>query len=213
MNLETTLERTELHGFASLSDEELLALVLAGDPGDARGLLARSGGLRSLARWSPAEMAAVAGVGPTRGAALAAAIELGKRTAHERAAKGRLMTSSRAVWKHFLPIMRDERREVFLAALVDVKMRLIRDVCVSEGSLSWSNVHPREAFAAAVREPAHGVIFVHNHPSGDPQPSEDDVALTKRLSAAGDVLSIRVLDHVIVCADDYYSFADDGRLR
>ncbi len=212
MDLQDALERTELHGFASLSDEELLAIVLAGDLGDARGLLARSGGLRPLARWSAAEIAAV-GVGAKRGTALAAAIELGRRTAHERTPKGKLLTSSTAVFKHFRAAVRDERREVFLAILLDVKLKVLRDVRISEGSLAMTLVHPREAFAPAVRESAHAVIFAHNHPSGDPAPSDDDVSLTRRLVAAGDVLGIKVHDHVICGADALYSFADEGRLR
>lgn len=212
MDLEASVERAELLGFASLTDEELLALVLAGDLGDARGLLARSGGLRSLARWSAAEIASM-GVGSKRGTALAAAIELGRRTAHARAPRGKLMTSSAEVWKHFRPLLRDERREIFIAALLDTKLRFLRDVRISEGSLSQTQVHPREAFAPAVRESAHAIVFAHNHPSGDPAPSEDDVALTRRLVAAGDVLGIRVVDHVICGSDDFYSFADDGRLR
>jgi DNA repair protein RadC len=101
---------------------------------------------------------------------------------------------------------------VFKIVLLDAKHVIIRDATVSEGSLTVSIVHPREAFNLAIRESAAAVVFVHNHPSGDPTPSEEDRALTARLVAAGDLLGIRVLDHLIVGDGRYMSFADRGWL-
>jgi len=145
--------------------------------------------------------------------ALAAAFELGRRANGARLPRGAALVSSLDVYRQFRPLMRDARHEYFLSALLDVKNRLIREVRISEGSLSASLVHPREAFAPAVREPAHAVVFAHNHPSGDPSPSDEDAILTRRLTQAGEVLGIKVLDHVIVGDDDYFSFADAGRMK
>src|SRR5438876_4940375 len=100
----------------------------------------------------------------------------------------------------------------FKAVLLDGKNAIIRDVTVSEGSLTLSIVHPREAFVPAVRESAAAVIFVHNHPSGDPEASPEDRALTHRLVSAGEIIGIRVLDHVIIGDHEYISFADQGWL-
>ena len=226
------LERTALTGAAALTDDELLTLVMAGPPRrprrrsghgstervidrsrPARRLLRAAGTLRNLAAWSLPEIAAVAGIGERRAVPLFAAIELGRRTALERKPRGDTLSGSGEVYRHYRTVLRDERREVFLAALLDVKNRLLRDVRISEGSLAASLVHPREAFGAAVREPAHAVIFVHNHPSGDPTPSDEDFALTRRLVAAGEVLGIRVLDHVVMGEGEWFSFADAGKLR
>jgi DNA repair protein RadC len=197
-------------GCAGLSDRELLGLVQGG-PRLGRRLLDRAGSLRGLASWSVAELETVAG--PRAARRLAAAMEIGRRAGAERLPRGAELCGSAAVYRHFRGLLRDERREVFLAVLVDVKMRVLREVRISEGSLSASLVHPREAFAAAVREPAFGVVFVHNHPSGDPAPSEEDAALTRRLVAAGDLLGIKVYDHVVCGEESWYSFADSGRLR
>lgn len=214
-------ERYDPGGLAStttLSDEEVLTALLSARGGRngveaARRLLHAAGGLRRLATWTTPEIGAVRGIGLQKAMGVAAAIELGRRTAHARQARGNPLCASADVFRHFRGALRDERREVFLVALLDVKNRLLRDVRISEGSLAASLVHPREAFAPAVREPAHAVVFVHNHPSGDPTPSDEDAALTRRLVAAGDVLGIRVLDHVVVGDAEWYSFADAGRMR
>ena len=129
------------------------------------------------------------------------------------ATEGPQATASPDVARILRPIIGHLDQEVFVAVLLDVKTRVLRIVEISRGSLSASLVHPREVFKAAVRDAAHAVILAHNHPSGDPAPSPEDAALTTRLIAAGDVLGIRVLDHVVIGMHDHYSFADSGRLR
>jgi len=222
--------RTALTGSAALTDEELLTLVMAGTarperrPGrprppatartrSAERLLRAAGSLRTLARWSLPEIAAVPGIGDRRAVPLLAALELGRRTALEKVERGAALHAASEAYRHYRAALRDERREVFLVALLDARHRLLRDVRIAEGSLTATLVHPREAFAPAVREPAHAVLFVHNHPSGDASPSEQDVALTRRLVAAGDILGIQVLDHIVVGEEDWYSFAEAGALR
>jgi DNA repair protein RadC len=156
------------------------------------------------------ELCRVPGVGPAKAAQLKAAIELGKRVLAEPLATGTRIGSSADLFQHYHPLLRSLRHEIFKTVLLDAKHALIRDVTVSKGSLTLSIVHPREVFSLAVRESAAAVIFLHNHPSGDPSPSREDRELTARLVAAGEVLGIEVLDHIIIGDGKYVSFADQG---
>lgn len=211
-------ERLLASGPEALASAELLALVLgSGSPGRpasalAARLLERFGGIRGLAQRSPRELATEAGVGTARATAIAAALELGRRVAETRLLPGARLGGSADVFRHYHLRLRDLKRERFLALLLDGKHRLAGEILVSEGTLTASLVHPREAFAPAVRESAAALVFVHNHPSGDPAPSREDLDLTRRLVAVGDLLGVRVLDHVIVGDGRYHSFADAGRL-
>lgn len=134
-----------------------------------------------------------------------------------RAARGEMLASSLDTYRFFKALAAEanaDKRERFYVAMLDVKNRVVgAPFLISLGSLSASIVHPREAFREAVKTSAHAVIFMHNHPSGDPTPSEEDFALTRRLVAAGEVLGIRVLDHVVIGDGDWHSFADAGSLR
>jgi len=211
-------ERLVRYGPEVLTDGQLLAILLgtgfegwtALDVGVA--LLERYDGLPGLSRLGVREFCAVPGVGPAKAALIKAALEVGKRATAAPLTTGQRVTSSEDVFRHYRPLMRDLRREVFKVILLDGKNAIIRDVTVSEGSLTLSIVHPREAFVPAVRESAAAVIFVHNHPSGDPEASAEDRALTRRLVSAGEIIGIRVLDHVIIGDRRYVSFADQGWL-
>jgi DNA repair protein RadC len=114
------------------------------------------------------------------------------------------------VFAHFRPRLGSLRQEIFWALLLDAKHRKLREVRIAEGSLTAALVHPREVFAPAVRESAAALVLVHNHPSGDPSPSPEDRQITRRLREAGELVGVRVLDHVIVGADAHYSFVDAG---
>jgi DNA repair protein RadC len=109
--------------------------------------------------------------------------------------------------------MKDLKKEMFRCALLDTKNKIISDEVVSIGSLSASIVHPREAFKSAIRESAAAVIFIHNHPSGDIKPSQEDILLTRRLVQAGEVLGIQVLDHIIIGDGSHFSFRDNGLMQ
>jgi DNA repair protein RadC len=206
------------NGPQGLSDAQLLAILLRiGRPDSsavdvAMDLLTRLQGLRGLANRSLQELCVVPGIGPAKAAQILAAVELGKRALAIPLTVGLRIRQSQDVYQHYHPLLRDLRHEVFKALLLDAKHGLIRDITVSEGSLTVSIVHPREVFNHAVRESAAAVIFVHNHPSGDPHPSEEDHALTRRLTAAGEILGIRVLDHIVIGDGRYVSFADEGLL-
>jgi DNA repair protein RadC len=142
-----------------------------------------------------------------------AAVELGRRIVSTPWPRGVRLRTSREVYDALAPRLRDLRREVFLVILLDGRNRRMDEVRVSEGSLSASIVHPREVFLPAVRASAAALIVAHNHPSGDPRPSPEDREVTWRLSEAGELLGIRLLDHLIVGETAYWSFADEGALR
>lgn len=208
-------ERLLQEGPESLSDAQLLAILLRVGRQDssavqvAMDLLHILEGLQGLANRSLEELCAIPGVGPAKAAQIKAAIELGKRVLSTPLTKGMKIANSQSVFQHYYPLLRDLRHEVFKVILLDAKHAVIRDLTVSKGSLTTSLVHPREVYTQAIRESAAAVIFLHNHPSGDPQPSTEDRALTARLQEAGHILGIRVLDHVILGDGRYVSFADE----
>ena len=212
-------ERLFRYGAATLTDGQLLAIVLGtGHAGDSAfdlgvAVLNQHGGLQGLERQAARELCAIPGIGPAKAAALMAALEIGKRAISAPLTTGQRMASSQDIFRHYYPLMKGLRREIFKVILLDGKNTIIKDVTVSEGSLTLSVVHPREAFVPAVRESAAAVIFVHNHPSGDPEASPEDRALTERLVAVGELLGIRVLDHVVIGDRRYVSFADQGWIR
>lgn len=212
-------ERLLRKGGAALSDAELLAIILrVGRGGEsalalAQRLLHRFGGIEGLAKRPPQELCAVAGIGPAKAAQVGAAVALARRMATQSFAPGDKFRSSQQVYEHMRFRLRDERQEVFLCLLLDTRNRLIGEREVSRGGLDASPVHPRDVFGHAVRETASAVIFCHNHPSGDPAPSKDDLSLTQRLVDAGKLLGVRVLDHVIIGRDRFVSLADDGLMQ
>lgn len=211
-------ERLLTQGPQALTNGQLLAILLrVGRHGSSAvqvgmDILGRLGGLAGLAQCGIEELCAIPGVGEAKAAQLKAALELGKRALAGPLTKGTTITSSRDLYTHYHPTLRDLRHEVFKVVLLDAKHTIMRDATVSEGSLTLSIVHPREVFTLAVKESAAAVIFLHNHPSGDPTPSQEDRVLTARLVSAGEVLGIRVLDHLIVGDGRYVSFADQGWL-
>lgn len=176
-------------------------------------LLSEFGDLRGLTQASTTELCRIDGVGPAKAAQLKAAQELGRRAASAPLRVGTPIESSAMVFEHFGPLLKGLKRERFIALDLDGRHRVVCERTVSEGSLTASLVHPREAFAPAVRASAAAVIFLHNHPSGDDTPSREDKELTARLAACGRLLGIPVLDHVVVGADRYFSFADHRLLE
>jgi DNA repair protein RadC len=212
-------ERLIAEGERALADAELLAILLrTGTEQDtaialAQKLLAKFGSFRALATRTVAELSAVKGVGLAKVAQIKAAVEIGRRAAAEQAAEpGRVLSHSGTVFEMYGPRLRDLKKETFLALLLDAKNRVFQEVAISEGSLTASIVHPREVFHEAIRHQAVALVCVHNHPSGDPAPSDRDLDITRRLAETGKVLGIQLLDHIIVADRTYYSFADQGRL-
>lgn len=212
-------ERLQREGPTALAEAELLALVLrTGGPGVsaidlARGLLRTHASLEGVAAAGNAELARHPGMGPTKVASLRAAFELGCRLAQTPLEPGQKLASPEQVFAHFGARLRRARQELFYALLLDSRHRLLRSVEVSRGSLNQSLVHPREVFAPALRESAAAILVLHNHPSGDPRPSREDHEVTRRLVRAGGILGIRLIDHLVIGAEAFTSFAQQGWLK
>jgi DNA repair protein RadC len=213
-------ERLTLLGPDALTTVELLTLLLPRErPGPngvcsreavARRLLDDFGALRQLAQGRPHEMAARGPLGREASVRLAAAFALGRRVHTERLRPGRKLQSTGDVFEAFHARLRDLKKERFLIVLLDGRRRVIREEVVSEGILTASLVHPREVFAPAIRAAAGSVLLVHNHPSGDPEPSPEDHDVTRRLSAVGELMGIRVEDHLVIGDGQYVSFLERG---
>ncbi len=209
-------ERLSRLGAAALSDVELLALLLGtGQAGEHVGssaarILRDAGGLWALARLSLGELGRIRGIGPAKAARLAAAFETGSRGLAAPMNHAAPLSNSEMVFlRHGRPLM-SSPVERFIVLAVDAKNRLRAEREVARGGRSSCQVDPAEVFRLLVSESASGAIFVHNHPSGDPEPSPQDLELTQRLVAAGTLLDIRILDHVIVGSGRYTSLRDAG---
>ena len=214
-------ERLLKYGAEGLSDSQLLAILIRNGGGGRSAvdlgieLLEKFGGLYGIAQAGISEIRGkngVKGIGPAKIAEIKAAIELGRR--HQKPSlAGATFCSSGDVASYYQPRMKDLKKETFRCALLDTKNKIIKDEVVSIGSLTASIVHPRDTYKAAVRESAAAVIFIHNHPSGDIKPSQEDILLTRRLVQAGEVLGIQVLDHIIIGDGRHFSFRDNGLIQ
>jgi DNA repair protein RadC len=209
-------EKLQRHGVAALGDNELLAIVLGHGAANASALelansvLATAGGVHGLVRAPIDLVRRVSGIGDARAAQVLAAIELGRRTLTRNSRERLQITSARIAAEFLLPLYGDRPVEQFGVVLLDARHRVLRTTVVSVGTLDASIVHPRDVFREAAIGGAAAVVLFHNHPSGDPQPSEDDRALTARLVAAGVLMGIEVIDHLILADVRYYSFKERG---
>ena len=205
-------------GAPALGENELIALVLGhGLPRAnaldlANALLGSVGGLAGLARAGEDELVQLHGIGRARAARVLAAVELGRRTVADAAPGRAQMTSPRVVAEYLLPKYGNRRVEQFGVLLLDTKHRVLRSTVLSVGTLDASIVHPREIFREAVTGGAAALVVFHNHPSGDPEPSREDSRLTERLVAAGLLMGIEIIDHVILGDGRYFSYREKGSL-
>ena len=209
-------EKLERLGAQALGDNELLAIVLGHGRAHSTALdlanaVLGAGGLRALVRARHQELTRVKGIGAARAAQVLAAIELGRRTLARAAGDRPQLVSPRAVAEFLLPQFGSRPVEHFGLLLLDTKHRVLRASTLSIGTLDASIVHPREVFREATMAGASVIVLFHNHPSGDPEPSPDDVELTDRLVAAGVLMGIHGIDHVILADTRYYSFREQGR--
>jgi DNA repair protein RadC len=211
-------EKLLRHGAAALGDNELVALVLGsgcrqvGALAIANAVLGARGGLHALVRATCDELATVTGVGPVRAARLLAAVELGRRTLrHAPGARVRIQTPSDAA-AHLMPAFSGRPVEQLGVVLLDTRHRVLRTTVLAYGNLNAAAIEPREVFREAALGAAAALVVFHNHPSGDPSPSSDDVELTRRLVAAGVLMGIDVLDHVILGDTRYCSLKELGLL-
>jgi len=205
-------ERLLKLGSEALSAQEILALILGrGVKGEsvmvtAQRLLSRFGNLKGVANASIEELTEIRGIGPAKAAQIKAAFELSKRLeapVDER--EKPVVKSPEDVVSIVKSQLKGKKKEHFLVLCLDTRNNVINCRAISIGSLDTSIVHPREVFKEAISSSAASVILVHNHPSGDPGPSKEDIELTKRLAKAGEIMGIEVLDHIIVCDKSYSS--------
>jgi DNA repair protein RadC len=207
-----------MYGRAALSDSDLIAVLLGTGSQAcpvgvaAERLLTQAGGLHGIARLSVAQLQAQAGIGVTKACRVLSAVELGMRVATRPFARGRPITSSCDIERALRPRFALEPREHFLAVALDAKNQPLAELTIGIGGSIACAIAPADVFRPVLQAAAVSVIFVHNHPSGDPHPSEADIAITERLCQAGQVLGVAVLDHVILGTTGYYSFADAGLL-
>jgi len=210
-------ERLQKFGVEALSAQEILALILGrGIAGEsvmitAQRLLSQFGSLKGIASASVEELSQVKGIGIAKASQIKAAFELTNRLEDYSEAKDKhLVKTPEDVVSVVRSRLRGKKKEHFLALLLDTRSQLIKVSEISIGSLDTSIVHPREVFKEAISASAASVIFVHNHPSGNPEASEDDTELTKRLAEAGEIMGIDVLDHIIIGDKKHLSLKREG---
>lgn len=203
-------ERLLRFGANELSTAQLMAIVLGTGGKEksalqlSREILSEFKTLGAVEDASEAEFSNIKGIGVAKIAQLKSALELGRRHIADKNTQRPCFKNSRQVFDYYMPRFYGLKKERFLCSLLDSRNRLVKETVISEGTLTSSPVHPREVFRYAIKEAAASVIFVHNHPSGDPDPSADDIAITKRLVKTGKIIGIHVLDHVII-GDGRYS--------
>ncbi|HEX73702.1 MAG TPA: JAB domain-containing protein [Dehalococcoidia bacterium] len=210
-------ERLQKLGVAALSAQEILALILGrGVAGEsvmvtAQRLLSQFGNLKRIAGASVEELSQIKGIGVAKASQIKAAFELANRLeGYSEAEDKPVIKTPDDVASLVKGRLKGKKKEHFLALLLDTRNQLIKVAEISVGSLDTSIVHPREVFKEAISASAASVIFVHNHPSGDPTASEDDIKLTKRLAEVGEIMGIDVLDHIIVCDKQHLSLKREG---
>jgi len=205
-------------GTGALSNAELLAILIrSGNKNEsavqlATRILTQSGGLRNLPDLSLEDLQLNKGIGPDKAVMIKAALELGCRLATTPRGEAGSITSPRQAAELFMEELRYKKKEHFKVLLLNTKNHVISREEISVGSLSASIVHPREIFSIPLRKSAASVILFHNHPSGDPSPSQEDLEVTRRLVDAGNILGIAVRDHIIIGDGCFFSFREKGLL-
>ena len=214
-------EKLLKYGASVLSDTELLAILLRTGTSSvsvlhlAEEVLSkyRDKGLAAIMHTVPQEIVSIHGIGSAKAATIIAAVELGRRISTRAAEKLEKIDGPEDVARCVMPMLRFERKEHFLILLLDTRNRVIAMPTISIGGLAASIAEPREIFREAIQRSAASIILVHNHPSGDPQPSSEDIILTRRMMKAGELMGISVLDHVILGNDNFISLKDEGMVK
>lgn len=209
-------ERLVQFGANALANAELLAILLRTGTREmtavqlAQHLITSLGSLRAIASAKPVELAQVKGIGIAKAAQLLAAVELGRRIALEQMGEQPAITRPDDVYALLHAQLRDEKQEQVLLLLLNTRNRVIHRATITKGTLDSSLLHPREVFREAIRHSASSIILAHNHPSGDPTPSADDIQITRQIHRAGQVVGIDLLDHVIIGDGRWVSLKAQG---
>ena len=211
-------ERLLKFGADKLSDTELLAILLrVGSSGKnavdmARELINEFGTFRNIDSKGFSELKRK-GLGIAKITQIKAAMEIGKRFRKEKSLTKIKVKTSKDIVDYFIPYLRDIKKEIFKVILFNGKNKIIKDDTLSEGTLTKSIVHPREIIKEAIAESASALVIIHNHPSGEPQPSQDDIEITNRIISACELVGIKVLDHIIIGDNNYFSFFNEGLIK
>lgn len=216
---ERPYEKLENHGPEMLSNAELLAIIIkTGNKEETSVALAQriikldeeEAGLGFLYNMSLEQLRNIHGIGRVKAIQLKALMELSRRIASSGQNRNTVIKSPDEIKALFMEEMRYLKKETFKAVFLNTKNKIIKSVDISTGSLNASIVHPREVYSEAVKSACSGVIFIHNHPSGDPEPSGEDIETTHRLIEAGNILGIKVMDHIIIGNGRYISLKEKG---
>lgn len=207
------------HGVKSLTDVELLAILLRTGTKDcnvlelAQKLLCRQlkePFLVTLYEWNFEELIKISGIGQVKAIQILTLLELSKRISRQKYATGAKFSNPNDISRLFMEDLRHRKEECFITILLDTKCRMISHELISKGSLTASIVHPREVYKKAISKSAYSVIALHNHPSGDPSPSKEDIYITGRLKQVGEVIGIPLIDHIIIGDGVYSSLKEQG---
>lgn len=212
-------ERLINNGVDKLNNEELLALLLKTGTKNMSAknlsnlILKKIGNIKNLKNITYNDLLKIDGIGSAKACDILAAIELGKRINKEVVSINNLkITSTEMVYKYYKDIIGDKKQEYFYCIYLDNNKKIIKDKLLFIGTINYSIVHPREVFKEAYLLSASSIICVHNHPSGNLEPSNEDINLTNRLKEIGNLLGINVIDHVIITYDSYYSFYENNNI-
>jgi DNA repair protein RadC len=208
-------ERLIKYGEDKLSDASLLGILIGSGDRTAnknaidlsRDLLNMFNDFYSIDQATVTELCKVKGIGLAK-----AALEVGKRMSSQSSGKKVKMETSRCFVEHFTPFMKNLKKEIVKLVLLNPKLFVIKDLTISEGSLNSSVLHPREVMIPAIKESAASFAVIHNHPSGDPSPSQQDMEITHRLNKTGQIIGIKMVDHIIIGDNKFFSFSDEGLL-
>ena len=211
------IERMIINGKESLSNEELLAIIFkSGTKGISSkelssSLLSKIGNIKKLSDINLEYLSKFKGIGKTKACNLLAAIELGKRINSEVDTLNNIkLNNSELVYKFYKDKLGDKKQEYFYCIYLDTSKKVINDKLLFIGTINYSLVHPREVFKEAYLNGASAIICIHNHPSGNVLPSKQDIEITKNLISVGNMLGVKVVDHIIVGKNNYYSFLENG---
>lgn len=211
-------ERLVRYGGDKLSDAQLLGILVgSGDPRSkknavdlSREVLKTFGNFKNIDQASVTELCTVKGIGVAKAAQIKAALEVGKRLSAQQPDNNKKMKTCQAFVDAYAPFLKNLRKEIVKVILLNPKLNVIKDITISEGSVDASILHPREVMTPAIKESAAKIVLIHNHPSGDPTPSQADIEITHRVSKAGEIVGIPLIDHIIIGGTAYYSFAEEG---
>ncbi len=207
------------YGPRAVSNADLLAILLGSGTRKisaldlANKILSDAGGLRELARKDLGDLKKYKGIGLKKAVVISAAFELSRRIQSEPVSEKPQITSPEDIARIFVPRLADLNKEILVVILLNTANRIIKEVVVSEGNLNSSVIHPREVFKPAIDELSTSIILVHNHPSGNPEPSRMDIEVTKQIYQAGEIIGIKLLDHVIIAGDKFISMVQLGLLN